>query len=269
MIGIYKITNIINNKCYIGQSINIKRRWEEHLYANTHCTFLRYAMAKYGRNAFTFEVLEECPQDQLNSREQYWIQYYNSYGENGYNLTMGGDGMVKYSVEAIYETYLNTNSMSKTANQIGCHVNTVRNVLHEFGINLSEQQQDKPVECIDTETLEIVAIYPSIGEAARSLGVDHTAITQALNGKNKTSCGYYWQLKGENRNFKPCVPKRVKTPVHQLNKDTDEIIQTFNSAADAARALGRDGKNGGSQILAVCSGRKKSAFGYKWKRQED
>jgi hypothetical protein len=52
---------------------------------------------------------------------------------------MGGDGMVKYSVEAIYETYLYTNSMSKTANQIGCHVNTVRNVLHEFGINLSEQ----------------------------------------------------------------------------------------------------------------------------------
>lgn len=267
MMGIYKITNILNNKCYIGQSINIERRWEEHLYRNTHCTFLRYAIAKYGKDAFTFEVLEECSQNQLNEREQYWIKYYNSYGENGYNLTMGGDGMIKYSVEAIYETYLKTNSMAKTANEIGCHINTVRKVLHEFNINLSDQQQDKSVERINPLTLKIEATYSSIGEAARAMGVDHTAITQALNGKNKTSCGYYWQLKGENRNFEPCVPKRVKTPVHQLNKDTGEIIQTFNSAADAARALGRDGKSGGSQILAVCSGRKKSAFGYKWKRQ--
>ena len=96
MIGIYKITNKCNNKCYIGQSTNIEKRWKNHLSvlnnSNDHCyNYPIYrAMRKYGVDNFMFELLEECSADFLDIREQYWIEYFDSY-KNGYNQTIGGN----------------------------------------------------------------------------------------------------------------------------------------------------------------------------------
>lgn len=96
MIGIYKITNQINGKCYIGQSINIKQRWKAHRTRAFNSDeidkpFYR-AIRKYGLQNFNFEVIEECKKEELNEREKYWIAYYNSNDKNfGYNLTIGGD----------------------------------------------------------------------------------------------------------------------------------------------------------------------------------
>jgi group I intron endonuclease len=61
MNGIYKITNRINKKSYIGQSIHIEQLWQEHLYQSTKCSLIKYALFKYGQENFTFEVIEECP----------------------------------------------------------------------------------------------------------------------------------------------------------------------------------------------------------------
>ena len=91
MIGIYKITNKVNGKIYIGQSNDIKRRWSYYKNPPTTVevnTLIMLALKKYGFNSFTFEVIEECEIDQLNEREEYWISYYNSYWE-GYNMTSG------------------------------------------------------------------------------------------------------------------------------------------------------------------------------------
>lgn len=265
MIGIYKITNQINNKSYIGQSIHIEQRWEEHLYKSSQCSLLKYALHKYGVSNFTFEIIEECKQENLNEREQYWIQYYDSFN-NGYNLTMGGDGTVKYSVEAIYEDYLTTQSIEKTAKNIGCHVSTARRILREYGINLHEQSDAKPVEQIDTKTLQIIKQYTSIQEAADEMGVEHGAIRMALNGTHKTSAGYYWRYIGEDKQFESATVKQWKTKVQQLDYNEDIVINEFESAADAAEYLGKDRKNGGSQISAVCNGRKKSAYGFRWRK---
>ena len=94
--GIYKITNTINSKVYIGQSIDIHRRWKEErtnafsARSNEYQTLKSKAFRKYGLENFLFEVIEECPPSMLNEREKYWINYYSSYTE-GYNMTMGGD----------------------------------------------------------------------------------------------------------------------------------------------------------------------------------
>ena len=265
MIGIYKITNKINNKSYIGQSIHIEQRWEEHLYKTSKCSLIKYALFKYGKDNFIFEVLEECSREELNEKEQYWIEKYDTFN-NGYNLTKGGGGVIKYSAEAIYEEYQKTNSIEKTAKNIGCGITTARNILREYGINKSEQSEAKPVENIDPTTLKVIKQFSSIQEAADEMNVNHAAINMALNGTHKTSAGYYWRYVGSDKTFSTEKIKQWKTKIAQLDYKTEEILKEFESAADAASYLGKDRKNGGSSISAVCSGRKKSAFGYKWKK---
>lgn len=94
MVGIYKITNKINNKCYIGQSRDIDRRWRAHRAASLDYPLYR-AFKKYGINNFLFEVLEECPISDLNERELYWISQFDSCRE-GYNQTASYQPVARY-----------------------------------------------------------------------------------------------------------------------------------------------------------------------------
>ena len=97
MIGIYKVTNKINNKVYIGQSINIENRFQQH---KNNClnenlkdynTKFYRALRKYGVENFTFEIIEELKdKEKLNEREKYWVSFYNSFKE-GYNSNTGGE----------------------------------------------------------------------------------------------------------------------------------------------------------------------------------
>ena len=118
MVGIYKITNKITNQCYIGQSIDIARRWRAHKLAaknNTVDAPLYKAIKEYGLENFEFEILIECQPKELNQLEKKYICLYDSY-INGYNQTSGGAGSsnccVKISNESLLEIYdllLNTN----------------------------------------------------------------------------------------------------------------------------------------------------------------
>ena len=92
---IYKVTNKINGKIYIGQTIqSVKDRWYRHCSKsgiseaelNTH---FKRAILKYGKDNFTIETIEMCDSLQLDKREKFYISYYNSYKE-GYNSTLGG-----------------------------------------------------------------------------------------------------------------------------------------------------------------------------------
>lgn len=96
MIGIYKITNNINNKSYIGKSIKIEQRWKNHIFGAMspkvsieQCTPLQADIRKFGIENFTFQVLELCDKEELNENETKWIKKLNTF-ENGYNRTLGG-----------------------------------------------------------------------------------------------------------------------------------------------------------------------------------
>lgn len=96
--GIYKIENKTNGKVYIGQSVDICRRISAHRshafdQSNTHAysLYLYTAMRKYGLDGFTYSIIEQCPKEMLNEREQYWINYYKSNEKcHGYNMSDGG-----------------------------------------------------------------------------------------------------------------------------------------------------------------------------------
>ena len=77
MIGIYKIQSKTSNNCYIGSSINIKKRWDRHLYDlrrnKHHSIILQRAWDKYGEKDFEFSILEECTEHNLLIREQHYL----------------------------------------------------------------------------------------------------------------------------------------------------------------------------------------------------
>lgn len=95
---IYKITNKINNKCYIGKTIRtLEKRWKVHVIhskrPDDNLLFHR-AIRKYGEENFLLEIIDTANNEkELNEKEKYWIEFYKSYlKENGYNLTKGGEG---------------------------------------------------------------------------------------------------------------------------------------------------------------------------------
>lgn len=109
MVGIYKITNKINGHSYIGQSIDIKRRWRDHKSKWVNQNYpLQKAFKKYGMKNFSFEVLEECNVKELDEKEIYYINKFDTYN-NGYNATTGGqgtpNGIIKISEKELNEIF--------------------------------------------------------------------------------------------------------------------------------------------------------------------
>lgn len=93
MVGIYKLTNKVNGMSYIGQSVNVKRRYKHHKTTarnRSETAYVDSEMAKYGIDNFEFTILEECRKEDLDDREQYYIGKYDTVVPNGYNKTKGG-----------------------------------------------------------------------------------------------------------------------------------------------------------------------------------
>jgi DNA-binding protein H-NS len=140
MVGIYKITNNINQHCYIGQSKHIKRRWNEHKNAAFNEADKSYdyplyrSFRKYGLENFTFEVIEECSIEELNEKEIYWIDYYKPV----YNQTLGGDAasvpqkLTLKQVDEIQQILINDPdgkvSHKELAEKYNVHKDTIRDI---------------------------------------------------------------------------------------------------------------------------------------------
>ena len=96
MIGVYKITNKINGKSYIGQSINIQKRIHQHFWKAkcvkdiSYNSALHSAIRKYGQINFQTEIIQECSTENIDEKEKYYIKYYNTLTPNGYNILSGG-----------------------------------------------------------------------------------------------------------------------------------------------------------------------------------
>lgn len=103
-VGVYRIYNIKNGKSYVGQSLDIKRRLEEHYRSLNSLSFKHHSLKfqedwdKYGEEAFRAEILEVCPESELESREKYWIYFYDS-ANKGYNVRTCYNKPIKDEIE--------------------------------------------------------------------------------------------------------------------------------------------------------------------------
>ena len=271
MVGIYKITNLVNNKIYIGQSINIKRRFEEHHYkpfyqkGDEYNIPLYRAIRKYGVDNFNFEVIEECLPEELNDKEQYWIQYYNSYIQNncGYNLTYGGDGRATILHEKILNLWDNKKSISVIAKELEICKASVINHLEGY-INYSSDEAkkrgyellktDKKVKLYDLK-LNLLNSFNNPEEAAKSLNVTVDSIKNCCQHRTHSCKGYILCWENETPNL---ITKRKKVLQFDLN---GELIQSYIGVNEAARQTQIDSAN----ISRCCNGKAKTAGGYVWK----
>lgn len=118
---LYKIVNKLSNKVYIGQTVDTKRRWKNHLYSakkEKPSQFIHKAMKKYGIDNFYFEIIASCAtQENANVIEVYLIEQYNSRNnDNGYNLATGGNpgNLTKEAKDKI------SKALTGNKNALGC-----------------------------------------------------------------------------------------------------------------------------------------------------
>ena len=147
MIGIYKITNLINGKSYVGQSVHIERRWQEHCRAGKR-SLIGQAIEKYGKEKFSFQVLEECEAELLDEKEEYYIAKCNSVVPNGYNIMDWVDGRPTYYFNTDQDTIISIiddiKNSSFTFNEIAEKYDLSRRTITR--INLGETHKLKDYE---------------------------------------------------------------------------------------------------------------------------
>lgn len=225
MIGIYIITNLITGKRYIGQSIDIQRRFHDHRCisheSNRH---LKYALAKYGKENFKYEVLEECDESELNEKERYYIEKLKPE----YNVANGGqdslrrypDEIKKKISEKSKEQWANMSDEEKKARiknnlkgprkghavsektkqklrdkNLGKKqsletIEKRRETLKNKKLNGYVRTNDankKKVICIETGN-----IYESVKSAAESIGANPTNVSAMLKGRQKSVKGFHF-----------------------------------------------------------------------------
>jgi group I intron endonuclease len=221
MVGIYKITNP-KGKVYIGQSINIERRFKEYkrLAKRSAGRKILNSLKGYGVENHTFEVIEECLKEQLHEREYYWKKYYTSV-EDGLNcdyFDSSGGPRSEETKQRISEGAKGKKRSEETKQKLRKpkteeHKQNIskakQNISEETKRKISEgkkgktpnrdyktwaKQQQKPILQYDLEG-NFIKEWEGTKVAAAYLGCDPTTITANLRGITKKGYGYIWKRK--------------------------------------------------------------------------
>lgn len=270
---IYKVTNTVNGKAYVGQTRRtIEQRWKQHVYNSFneapynkgpfHC-----AIKKYGVDAFIVEELEECKNEDLDEREMHWIKYLDTL-RNGYNATTGGDHPYRWDDEGILPLWNEGLSIKEIAEKIGISKNIVSDRLRIEGISAAETTARAQAKGGETSRLPIymydregnyIKEFPSKQEAAKEIGYNG-----CLRGGSfcfSTVCGYQFRRYKVDK-IDTVVAEHTRE-VHQYTIEGD-YIATYTSLSEAARSI-QDRHANGSMIGKACRDESiTQAYGYRW-----
>lgn len=288
MAYIYKITNLVNNKIYIGETTRtIQTRWNEHKSScqnenskgyNYH---LHNAMRYYGIINFKIEEIEKCEDNERFIRETYYIQLYKSYDrKKGYNDVIEGEGNSPYSTQDFLDAWNEGLRIFQIAEKLGCHYTIVAKRLLANGITIEQLQErhksylterdGRPVLQYSLNG-ELIKEFPSTGSCNKA-GFQQSAVCNVCNQKQKSAYNFLWKYKDDPRPIEEWIqnyqnkkeagkPKKVIIQ-YDLNK---KEINRFESAAAAARYIGLADK---SCICRAARVEGKS-HGYYWRYAEN
>lgn len=210
---IYMITNVINNKMYIGQTKNtLKYRFQQHCASTSYCKKLCKAIQKYGKENFTIKQIDLAnSRKEANEKERYWIKFYKTQIE-GYNLTEGGYDAISTRRKRVI--CLNTGEIFESitaaakkfkADKVDYIARVCHGVRPRFkGYNfafldknnkpmLEKLRLDAPLAHKKTLCIETGEIFKDSKAASDWLGVTRNAVSMCCRGLCKTIKGYHFK----------------------------------------------------------------------------
>lgn len=274
---IYIITNKNNDKVYIGQtSRTIETRWKEHLLSYQDEAKRHYklyaAMNKYGVDSFSIGKIEQCDFEKLNEREQYWISRFDSYN-NGYNMTIGGDGTQTICAEKIQELWDNGMAIADISRETGYATSTILQHLENYktfshkesisrGRKLSSKAKEKIVY-VYNQNGEQIEKFSCAKEASKKTGESVEKIRVWCRKQvPKNDKLYSYQFLTKEQIIDCFLHQPNRKAIKQYSLDGKELA-VYESIQEATRQTGIN------NIYKVAKGEIKTAGGYIWKYVDD
>jgi len=289
--GIYKITNLINDKTYIGQSVNIEKRWGQHIRYSKNKKTKEYSfplynsIRKHGTDNFKFEILELVPNKKdLTKKEKY---YYNLYKPE-YCLIEPNETFFskkRMSVVQIDKETLKIikrfDSISEASRFLKTNTKSISDVCKrkftsaagfywsfekDYNENwepkdYKDRIQNKKVLQLEIKTFKILNEFQSISDASRFMNCSFSLISDTCNRINSKAYGYHWCFKDDyNKEWKPKESNYLKK-VLQIDTKTGTILNTFNSLTEASKET----NSHLSSICQACKNQIKEANGFTWR----
>jgi group I intron endonuclease len=264
--GIYCITNKINGKKYIGQSINIKERWHSEKQNRGNNKHLTRAMEKYGRENFDFSIIEECPKELLDTKEEEYIKKFNSNNvEFGYNIAPGGK---KFNTwwEKLSQEQKEELNRQRSLSLKGRKMKLTQKQRQEMSERMKKRVKEKrkKVYCLETNK-----IYESVSDAAKENGIlDDILVSRCCSGKYKSTNNLHfcfaedkeakiWDLKTPAEKSKEVFGKKIVCI--ELNREFTSIREAVRELKKSGFKVYRDG------ISKVINGKQETVCGLHFK----
>lgn len=278
---IYKITNLINGKIYIGQTNNPKRREREHfsltpsILEDNDGKILYNALLKYGPQNFSFEIIEDkC--ENYNEKEKFWIKTLNTLIPFGYNMTEGGEAppvfhgeqhpMATHFLNEVNEirnllanTKLSILEIAKQTNYSDSSIRRINSGLLWYDENIIYPIRIENTALFKKERMENI-IYDLLNssltqkEIATKYNVSRTTITAINRGQNFYQNDIDYPIRKQDQHSKP---------IKMIEITTGKTFKEFSNSIEAAEYLNLS-KAANKNIRACANGKIKTAYGYIW-----
>ncbi len=256
---IYKITNIVTNKCYIGQTINDpEKRWMDHkktINTKYGCPALKASMKKHGIEHFKFEVLIICFDSDMSKFEKEYIKKFESFGPKGYNLTHGGEegGFFKgckHTPEEVERIKERLKLWRENPENLKKHADKIR-----------KNFQDPEYKKRHSEIMKKVA-------AVRTKVCNKAPASEETKRKIRESVLRYYNNNQSNNEY--CEDRKAKHSEIMSKVNGRKINQftldgKFVGSYDTIKKAGLDNKLSYKAIAHNLAGRSKQSQGFIWK----
>lgn len=234
-------------------------------------------MRKYGIEHFTISEICSCDNSELNQKEMYYIQSFNSLVPNGYNLTLGGDGHSQYDYEYVVKCYFDCNeNISSTMKYLNCSYETVKNALNSQQIKNHDCNWYSQVEVYECDykgnIIEEFPNYQAVEDKYRDIGITRNSLssffTQQRGRKLYTHKGKIFVRKDRYEEIKGSLLLNA-TKKQVICLDTGE---TFESITAAARWIKENNPDIQGSVATIAGNVSKAiannwkSYGYKWSK---
>lgn len=300
---IYKITNLTNQKSYIGLTTrDLSARWSEHVAQAFNPNSKDYeapfkrAIRKYGVDNWKKEIIDSSATSliELKEKEIYWIKYYNTYvgwdNCQGYNATKGGDGyqhdgvavnsydpctgqLIK-SYKSIAEAERDIGKRISTIGQYNHSSNQMCFLYHEDSVNFTQEELTNYIHSLYPYLVyqldlngKVIKIFWNTVEASRETDTTASNLIMCCNGQRRQANGYQWA-------YQKNIKEKINKPIADLPKSGVSVIQykmngayvqAWENATMAANSLSLSD----SHIIACCKRNRQSTGGFQWRYASD